>query len=133
MTDEKFIEQMLNLRLDEMNYKELIEYLFEQYNASSDKQFKDFYFKRLAEVITGTKKPNDEPIKILDEYEDIIVQAAYKYLYEDMSSLKGPLLNALNEILIGNDSQEYISHYIELMKILMRYGNRPDRTPNYLP
>lgn len=111
-----------------MNYNEALAYLFKRYDEEKDKnkELQDFFFNKIAEFISGIKSTNSRSNEISEFYKDLIINAAYKYIYDDIKPLRGPLMNIFGEILTKSDSQLYIEPYIDLIKIILN-----NRSKNY--
>ena len=111
----KILEDYM-LVLDNMDTDSKIDYCFTKFYETSDKEEKDVLFILIANLITNLPIPIDIKININEEDKLFIIDSAYKYKYENMFGLKGPLLNTFGEVL--DNKEPFIKPYLELMRIL---------------
>jgi len=111
----KILEEYM-LVLDNMDNDSKIDYCFTKFYESNNEE-KDVLFILIANLITNLPIPLDIKINISEEDKLFIIDSAYKYKYENMNGLKGPLLNTFGEIL--DNKEPFIKPYLELMRVLI--------------
>ena len=77
---------------------ETLAYLFDKYNKNKD---------------------NREINELNNNDKDFIIDSSYRYLYDNISSLRGPLMNIYGEILNDSDKPIHIKPYMELIQIII--------------
>ncbi len=105
------------------NYKtknEILEDLFNKYYETKDNELKDLIFIKIIKLVSGLKSNTTKINQISIEQRDYIINATYKYLYNNISALRGPLMNIYGEILNDNLDEVYIIPYFELIDLLLK-------------
>ena len=107
------------IELDSMIREAKFEYAFSnfyEYNKNGNNELRNYFFLVIASLFTNLPLPTDMNINISNSEKLFIIDCAYKYRYDNMSSLKGPLLNTFGEILDSNEP--YIEPYLNLMRMV---------------
>lgn len=100
-----------------------LEYAFTKFYEyeNSDIELTDFFFNIIGKIIMGVyigPNKNIHKINIDKTVKKEIIDVAYKYSYEDMHSVKGPLINTFGELLDPNVEKPFIVPYMRLIQIL---------------
>ena len=109
--------------LENANISDTLGYLFKSYFEETDEELKDFFFNKIGEFILERKYINSKANQVIRQDKDLIINAAYKYIFEDVSSLRGPLKNAFSGILNETNDEVFISPFLNLINITLKHQN----------
>lgn len=125
MYNEK-IKEYKNILLD-MNKNDAINYSFSKYyEFENDNRLANFFFCQIAKLLFGVKETYEKNVDEITDYDKKnIIDAAYKYHYEDIKSLKGPLGNTF-WVIFEEEKFELnkIKPYMELTKMIVKAKGR---------
>lgn len=110
--------------LDDMTKEEALEYSFKNFYEyiKNDNQLADLFFIKIASLISNFRTGYfNNKVKYLDLSDKIdIIDASYKYVYENKYGLRGPLANIFGELLDEGAEAPYIEPYMELLRMLSK-------------
>lgn len=99
---------------------ETLAYLFDKYNKNKDnREINDLVFIKIITLISGLKCNKYKINELNNKDKDFIIDSSYRYLYDNISSLRGPLMNIYGEILNDSDKPIHIKPYMELIQIII--------------
>lgn len=126
------MESILNNKIKEhnlimdMNKEDAIDYLFTKYyEFENDVELSNYFFKEISDYLFNIKenKNNISSVNSIDK--KYLIDAAYKYKYENVVSLKGPLGNAFWVIMNEeNFDMNKIKPYMDLIKLMIYANNK---------